>query len=153
MKEHKLLTVIFFIAIFFGVLSPFVYYAQYSGIVQLGFIAFTALIGVFLVYYYGFHTSSEEREEARRSERWERFDKTAERALQGYTLSQNILKDSVLEAYMRLYSVKEPKQLRGFVDDDILKFLMRKPEKIRIKRSGEEFYQMMMRVFREEGVE
>lgn len=153
MKEHKLLTVIFFIAIFFGVLSPFVYYAQYSGIVQLGFIAFTALIAVFLVYYYGFHTASEESEEERRSERWERLDKTAERALHGYTLSQNILKDSVLESYMRLYAVNEPKHLQDFVDDDVLVFLTHKPEKIRIRKSGEEFYQMMKRIFREEGVE
>lgn len=138
---------------FFGVLSPFVYYAQYSGIVQLGFIAFTALIAVFLVYYYGFHTSIEEAVEERRSEQWERLDKTAERALQGYTLSQNILKNSVLEAYMRLYGVREPEHLRAWIDKDVLNFLMYKPEKTRIKRSGEEFYQMMERVFREEGVE
>ncbi|MCX8173271.1 MAG: hypothetical protein N3F63_01490 [Thermoplasmata archaeon] len=153
MKEQKLLVAIFFLAMFFGVLSPFVYYAQYSGIVQLGFIAFTALIAVFLVYYYGFHTTSEEREEERRSERWERFDKTAERAMQGYTLSQNILKDSVLESWMRLYAVNEPKHLQGFVDKEALEFLMHKPEKTRIRKSGEEFYRMMEKVFREEGIE
>lgn len=153
MKEHKILTAIFFIAIFFGVLSPFVYYAQYSGIVQLGFIAFIALVSVFLVYYYGFHTSSEESEEEQRSERWKRLDKTAERALQGYTLSQNILKDSVLEAYMRLYAVNKPEHLQGYLDKELLAFLMHKPEKRKIRKSGEKFYQMMERVFREEGVE
>ncbi|MEM4160435.1 MAG: hypothetical protein QW531_00460 [Thermoplasmata archaeon] len=120
---------------------------------QLGFIGFTALAAVILVYYYGFHTTSEGNPEEFKTERWMRLDKTAERALQGYTLSQNILKSGVLEAYMRLYGVKEPEELQGFVDKEVLEFLMERPEKPRIRKSGEEFYRMMERIFSTEGVE
>ncbi|MGB9636381.1 MAG: hypothetical protein ACPL1Y_03925 [Thermoplasmata archaeon] len=143
---------LFFIAIFFGVLAPFIYYAQYSGIVQLGFIAFTALVAVFLVYFYGYHTESEDLAGERREENRQRFEKTAERALRGYTLSQNLLKESVLESLMAIYAVRNEQALVPYLGKEVVEFLTAKPENARIRKSGKEFYRKMEEIFRREGV-
>jgi len=152
MEEHRIVTWLFLIAMCFGVLAPFIYYAQYSGIVQFGLLGFTALIASLLVYSFGFHTPSQEYEKAESEEEWKRLLSTAERALKGYTLSQNILKESVTEAYLRLYALEKPEELKDFVESDVFNFLMKREAKAKRRKSGDEFYHMMEKIFTKEGV-
>jgi Ca2+/Na+ antiporter len=153
MKEQKLITALFFLAMLLGVLAPFVYYAQYSGIVQLGFLAFTALVAVFLVYSYGFHTHAEEEEtEEMDSAEEDRYKKIAIRAVHGFTLSQNILKNEILDALRAIYGVKDNRELAPYIQKENLEFLLHQPKKARMRKSGMAFYNQTMRILRTERV-